>query len=566
LTQLETRKPTLAKPVSSLAEIIQLIPGYDPVKTAEDSWFDEKAAQFKIDFIENCCIHIEGKLAWKPFLLEDWEKAIVANLFGWKRFNDDGVEIRRYRECLIYVPRKNGKTPLLAAIGNAVFFTEDEAGQQNYCAAAEVEQAALVYRHMTGMIDAEPEMNSRCTIYKASKRIVKEADQSFVKVLSKEAKTKHGGNPHLIMVDELHTQPNRDLVDVLTTSMASENRLEPLIIYITTSDFNQPSICNIVHDMACKVRDGVKKDSAFLPVIYEAAITDDWKDPKVWADVNPNLGISVSLAYIKRMCKKAQDEPSFENTFKRLHLNIKTEQDIRWLQMEVWESCNAPVDKNALKGLACWAGLDLSSTSDLTSFALVFRPIDDDGIYRVLLWTWVPGESMEKRYRQDKVPYPTWVRQGFIEETSGNVVDYRRVRQKINEIAKDYSIQEIAFDPYNATQISTELGEEDGFNMVEFRQGDKTMNEPMKNFERLILSGKFAHGGNPVLKWAASNVSIKEGPTGNIKPDKKKSTEKIDPVVATVMGLGRAMFGEVSGSSSYDNYDLEKENDFVEFD
>ncbi len=537
----KTKSKTRVKRGSSpLDKILRLIPGYDPFETAEDCYFDYKAGQLALDFFPEVLKHVKGELRGKPFYLEPWEQAIVANIFGWKR--PDGT--RRYREVLIYLPRKQGKTTLAAGIVCYVLFCDGEPGAEIYSGAADRDQAMLVFAQAEGMVLQDPDLSSMSRVYKASKTIV--VGDSNYRAISAEANTKHGYNTHLAIIDELHAQPNRDLVDVLITSTGA--RRQPLIIHITTADFERESICNEKLMYAEGVRDSIKNqttsdDVAFLPVIYAADIEDDWTDPKIWARVNPNLGVSLSMEYLERECKRAQETPSYENTFKRLHLNIKTEQSVRWLQMAKWNACGDDVDIQSLKGKACWGGLDLSSKSDLTSFVLVFRPDTDCDKYRVLLWSWVPGESMEIRYRRDKAPYPTWVRQGFIEKTEDNGVDYARVRSKINEIGKQYSIQEIAFDPWNATQTAMELGEEDGFVMVECRQGYGTMNEPTKELERLVLSQLLAHGGNPVLRWAAGNVSIKIGDADCIKPDKKKSTEKIDPIVALIMGLWRAMKG-----------------------
>ena len=534
---------------SPLDKVLRLIPGYDPFETAEDCYFDEKSAQLALDFFPEVLTHVKGELKGEPFILEPWEQAIIGNLFGWKR--QDGT--RRYREALIYLPRKNGKTCLAAGIVNYVLFCDGEPGAEIYSGAADRDQAMLVFAQAEGMVRQEPLMDSRATIYKAAKSIV--VGDSSYKAISAEANTKHGYNTHLAIIDELHAQPNRDLVDVLITSTGA--RRQPLIIHITTADFERESICNEKLDYAEKVRDGIIDDVSFLPVIYSADLDADWTDPKVWARVNPNLGVSLSLEYLERECKRAQETPSFENTFKRLHLNMKTEQDVRWLSIESWDACGDEVDAGKLKGKACWAGLDLSTTSDLSVFALIFRPDEDCDKYRALLWCWVPGDSMEERYRKDRVPYPAWERQGFIEKTEGNVVDYDRIREKINEISKEYSIQEIAFDPWNATQTANDLGEKDGFEMVEFRQGFRSLNEPSKELERLVISNRLAHGGNPVLQWAASNVSIKTDPAGNIKPvkpDKQKSIKKIDPIVALIMALGRAMIGvEQKTGSVYDD-------------
>jgi phage terminase large subunit-like protein len=251
----------------------------------------------------------------------------------------------------LYVPRKNGKTPLSAGICNYVLFCDGEPGAQIYSAAAEKEQAALLYRHAVGMITQEPELDSRARIYKGHKSVVLKDDPGSVfKVLSADADTKHGGNSHLVLIDELHAQPNRELVDVLQTSMASANRPQPLLVHITTADFDRESICNEKHDYACKVRDGIIEDESFLPIIYEVTKDDDWKDERVWHKANPNLGVSVSLDYLRRECKRAQDTPTYENTFKRLHLNLKTQNDVRWLQLDRWDACAGPVDPELLSG------------------------------------------------------------------------------------------------------------------------------------------------------------------------------------------------------------------------
>jgi len=539
-TQTDTANPDS----STLDDVLRLIPGYDPFATAGDCLFDEEQARFALDFFPECLKHVKGALAGKPFNLEPWERAIVANTFGWKR--PDGT--RRYREVFIYLPRKNGKTTLAAGIVLLVLYTDGEPGAEVYSAAADRDQATLVFAQAEGMVVQEPELLSRAQIYKTGKSIV--VGGSSYKAISAEANTKHGYNTHLAVIDELHAQPNRDLVDVLVTSTGA--RRQPLIVYITTADFARESICNEKLDYARKVRDGIIEDPSFLPVIFEGLPTDDWTSPEVWARCNPNLGVTIPLDYLERECQRAKETPSYENTFKRLHLNIVTEQEVRWLQMEKWDACAGEQTcqqlVESLKGKACWGALDLSSTSDLTPFALVFKPEFEGDSFKVLLWCWVPGESMERRSRRDKVPYPVWVRQGFIEETSGNVVDYARVRAKVNEVGKVYSIQEIAFDPWGATQLAQEFGEQDGIVMVEMRQGFRTFNEPSKALERFVLDRKLAHGGNPVLRWAASNAVVSTDAAGNIKPDKEHSTEKIDPLVALIMALGRATLGEEAGS------------------
>ena len=527
------------------ADLLSLIPGYDPFATAEwDHYFDAKAAARAVDFFPACLTHIEGALAGKPFVLEPWQKSIIANLFGWKR--GDGT--RRYREAFIFVPRKNGKTPMAAGIALYTLFCDGEKGQQDYCAAAEREQAALVFRHAKGMVENEPELSRRCKIFGGlgQRSITIENEGSFLKVLSADADTKHGGNSHLVIIDELHAQPNRDLVDVLQTSMASKNRRQPLMIYITTSDFDRPSICNEKQDYAEKVRDGVINDAAFLPVVFKAAAGDDWRTVETWKKANPNYGVSVSEEYFKRECERAQNEPTYENTFKRLHLNIRTEQDVRWIQLDAWDKCGAvKFTAEELAGELCNGGLDLSSTTDIAALNLFFP-----NCKRTISFFWVPRDRAEAREKRDRAPYLTWARQGLIELTPGNVIDYQFIRRRLAEIKNKFNIQRVAYDPWNATQFALQLKDQDGFDMVEFRQGYVSMNEPCKQIERMVMGGELQHGGNPVLRWMAGNVTATTDAAGNIKMDKAKSTEKIDGMVALAEAVGISLEG--AGVSIYE--------------
>jgi phage terminase large subunit-like protein len=516
-------------------KLFALLPGYDPAgRAAPGERFVPELAEHALRFFPEQLQFIEGERGGDPFDLEPWQRAIVACLFGWVRA--DGT--RRYRESLIYVPRKNGKTPFCAGMVDLVMFTDGEPGAQIYSAAAEREQAALIFRHAAGMIARNPEMMRRSKIYRTFKSIEYPAEGSIYKALSSEADTKHGLGAHLIIVDELHAHRDGELVDVLKTSTAA--RRQPLVVYITTADYERESVCNRVYDYARKVRDGVVEDSSFLPAIWEASGEDDWTDPKVWAKANPNLGVSVKLDYLARECERARNEPTYENTFKRLHLNIRTQQDIRWLSVEKWAACNDPVDEAALAGRVCYAGLDLSTKVDLTAYVLVFPPTDDDPKWRVLPRFFAPEENAREREKKDRVPYQTWADQGHLTLTPGNVVDYDRVAAALMADAARFQIREVAYDPWNATHLALQLQAE-GATMVEFRQGFGSMSEPTKELERLVISRELAHGGHPVLSWMASHVAVELDAAGNVKLSKRKSTERIDGLVCIVMGLGRAM-------------------------
>lgn len=532
--------------------LLGLLPGYDPFRSPGDSRFDAAEADRAVAFVEECVRHVEGDLAGKPLLLEPWQKAFVGNLFGWKRTDRLGREVRRYKEALLYVPRKNGKSPMCAAIALYVFFCDPERGQQDYVAAASRDQAGMLFRQCRGMIDQEPELASRCRVYGGraeagqSRSIVREEDASFLRVISADANTKHGGNSHLIVVDELHAQPDRELIDVLTTSTASLNRKQTTTIYITTADFDRPSICNEKHDYARKVRDGVIDDPQFLPAVWEADPSDDWADPATWRKANPNLGVSVSEEYLERECKKARSNPSYENTFKRLHLNLKTEQDVRWLPAAVWAGGGGAFDPAVLEGRDCWGGLDFGWRDDYAALALVF---DLDGVWHALAWYWLPREG-----RRDKRAEPTrgFVDAGRVTLTPGNSTDVEAIYSLLRSLRETYTIKKIAIDPANARKQGQDLAE-DGFAVEEFVQSKRNYNEPCRLLESLLKDGKFRHGGDPVLAWMASNVTVEINGLGEIMPKKVRSAEKIDGICALVMALGCALTDPRGSGSVYDS-------------
>jgi phage terminase large subunit-like protein len=538
---------TRAKRRGSFDEgILRLIPGYDPFASAGDCIFDASAARKAVGFFEDCLTFTAGQWKGQPFILQPWQAAIVANLFGWKR--PDGM--RRYREAFIYVPRKCGKSELAGGLGNLLIFTDREPAAQVYCAAADRDQARLVFTAAKTMVQAEPELGRRSRVY--TNAIVVQATGNVLKVISAEAYSKHGINAHGVIIDELHAQPDRELVDVLSTSTGASR--QPLIVHITTADFDRESICNEKYAYACRVRDGILEDSAFLPVIYEAQAGEDWTDPAVWAKANPNLGISVSREYLERECRRAQETPSFENTFKRLHLNLRTQQDIRWLSMETWDTCcgGGPVDEKALEGRECFGGLDLSTTTDISALVLLF--LGKDGMVTVVPRFWIPADNAPRRQRRDRVPYLDWARSGLIEMSPGNVIDYDRICAAINQFKTRFNIREIAIDRWNATQLAVQL-QGDGFEVVTFGQGFKDMTAPTKEWEKLVVSGKLRHGRHPVLRWMASNVAVETDAAGNLKPSKKRSTERIDGIVAGIMALGRALVQPARSASVYQRRD-----------
>ena len=548
---IKTKQPNTSQKSDKWAKILKAIPGYDPYETAGDCTFDDREAEKALGFFRDCLVFIEGEKAGQPFHLELWQQSIVANLFGWKR--PDGT--RRYRESFVYVPRKNGKTPLCAGIVLYGLFCDGEPGAQIYSAAADREQAALTYRHAAGMIARNPAMQDNCKVYRTFKSIEYPATTSIYKALSHEADTKHGLNAHLVIVDELHAHPDGELIDVLATSTAS--RTQPLIIYITTADYDRESECNNKHEYACRVRDGIVDDVSFLPVVYETLQDEDWTDPKIWQKANPNLSVSVSREYLERECKRAQEVPSTENRFKRLHLNMKTEQDVRWLGIDHWDGGNIECTEDDLAGQLCFGGCDLSSNTDTTSLVWVFP--QEDGTVKVLPRIWIPAEGADKREKNDKVPYSLWVRQGHIRTTPGNVVDYEYIQRDIESDWQKFNVAQMAFDRWNFEALRQRLASEgvDEEKLISFGQGFVSMSPAMKELERLLLGKYLLHNDNPAMRWMFSNIAVEMDTTGNVKPSKKKSKGRIDAMVSLIMAVGMlAIHDQDDGRSVYEDRGL----------
>ena len=559
------------------------IPGYDPFRDAEGCWFDAEAAEYYIEFIETCCTHIEGDLAGKPFTLERWEKAIMANLFGWYRFDFLNRTVRRYRKVFIYVPRKNGKTPITAAAHNAVFFLDNEAGQVNNIAAASRDQASKLYRHIDGMIKNEPEMSKRCQRYTTTRSITKN-DNSVTKVIPADDKVAHGDNPHFQAIDELHSQPDRRLYTALTSAMSSANRIQPLLFMVTTADYDRPSVCNEEYNYACKVRDGIVEDPTYLPVIYEAMhlneagrlVEDDWTREDIWYKANPNLGVSKSVDYMREQCRRAREDPALENDFKRLDLNIRVQQAQRIIPMETWDDCaDATVltgEWSQFEGKPCWAALDIGAIRDFVSLVLLFGSDSGDPVqveyedlrgdkqvmnfvrrdYWARHFCWLP-ESPPTRDPRMESQIRVWTQQGHIIRTPGNVVDYDQVGADIARLIRPYALQQFAIDQgFQGMQITQDLQKMFGDEtVVAFRQGILSMAAPFRELMQLLLLGRLHHDGDPVLRWMASNVAAEQR-GGLIKPSKDKSTEKIDGITALTMAIGIAMTAVPKTESVYE--------------
>jgi len=506
---------------------------YDPHSTkSKDYYFDHEAGQRVIDFCESLCTHVKGKKARQPLLLEDWQKTFLRRLFGWRHKT---TGLRRYRQALLEVPRKNGKTTLAAVVGLYMLLCDNEQGGECYLASTTRDQSGILYDIISGMVRQQKALSSRLKILDSRKRLVYQKTNSFLCAIAAEAGAQHGNNASCIVYDELHAAKTRELYDVLQTSTGA--REQPLFLITSTSGWDRHSIMFEIHNYACQVRDGVIDDPTFLPAIYSADEKEDWTDKKTWQKANPNYDVSISHDYLEKECKRAQELPAYENTFRCLHLCQWVEQQTRWLPLSHWQQCQGELPD--LSNVPCYGGLDLSNTRDLSSFSLVW-PLD--GNVYVKTWSWMPKENARERIKTDRVPYDIWAKEGHVIQTDGNVIDYRSILETIRNLATEYDVRTIAYDRYNACPVVLELQAE-GLDMVAFGQGYVSMSAPSKELEKRILEHTIIHDGNPLMTWAVSNVSCATDPAANIKPVKPehKDSKRIDPVVATVMALGMVL-------------------------
>ena len=515
------------------------IQGYDPWKDADEFTFDLNVAKKVCDFFPTHFKHGKGEFAKKPFVLEPWEQKIIGHTFGWKR--KDGT--RRYRKMFLYVPKKNGKTQLAAGIALILMVADDEPGAEIYSASGDKDQAALIFEAASYMVENDEKLKSHIQVLPGYKMMRFPVNQSYWKVLSSDAKTKHGPNIHGLILDELHIFNGHELIDTLVRGII--NRRQPLICYLTTADYARVSPCNEMLDYAKQVRDGIIDDKHFLPIVYETDKEADYASEKVWKSANPNYGITVHKDYFVDAVKEIKVRPSKENSFKRLHLNLQTNQERKWMDMHEWDACGQTLKKEDLIGKKCFVTVDLASTMDIVAECLYFPEY-----YAALFEFWVPARTAEK-----KAEYELWHKQGYINIAPGKVIDYDLIRSDIIDKNDIYNIQSIGYDPWNASQLALKLGDEDGFRMIKFRQGYVSMNEPSKEMEKLVAKHKLVHFGNPVLRWMATNVQIESDKHENIKPVKpdKDSPQKIDGIVALVMGVGLSIMEKDEGDSVFDS-------------
>lgn len=506
-------------------------------------YFDKKAAMRAIHFIEKLK-HTKGEWAGQQFRLEPWQQFVLWNIFGWK--NADGT--RRFRYAYIEIARKNGKTALSAGIGLYMLFADGESRPEVYSAATVKDQAKICFSDAVEIVKAT-DLKNYLTPYRNS--IVYELKGGTMKPLSSDYGTHDGLNPSCGIIDEFHAHKDSGMFDVIKSAFGA--RRQPLMFIITTAGFDKSGVCYAYRENVIKVLRGVNEDDSLFGIIYTLDDKSEWDDPKMWIKANPNLGVSLSADYLADQVKDAKNRPEAVRNVMTKNVDLWVDAERTWILDDVWQKCISTTAPADLKGCACWGGLDLSNVSDITAYVLLFHENDR---FQLLPHFWIPEEKMLEKIRKENINYDKWVAEGYVAVTPGNVIDYDFVKADILRIVADYDLRTSAYDRWNSSQTIIDLQNE-GMECNPFGQGYGSMSAPTKEFEKLVLTGKLEHFGNPVLRWMLASTLVKTDPAGNIKPDKEKSTQKIDGIVASIMALGEWMTAQANDESNpYENRGL----------
>lgn len=510
---------------------------FDDLDNALDKgWhFDKKAASRAIRFIESLK-HTKGEWAGQKFLLEPWQQFIVWNLFGWKL--SDGT--RRFRYAYIEIARKNGKTALSAGIGLYMLFADGESRPEVYSAATVKDQARICFSDAAEIVKVT-DLKKYLTVFRNS--ITYEGKGGLFKPLSSDYGTHDGLNPSCGIIDEYHAHKDSGMFDVIKSAFGA--RKQPLMFIITTAGFNKNGACYAYRQNVIKVLRGVNQDDSLFAIVYTLDKKEEWDNPKMWIKANPNLGVSISPDYLAGQIMDAKNRPEAVRNVMTKNVNLWVDAEKTWILDDAWMKCIGQTDPASLQGCDCWGGLDLSNVSDITAYVMLFH---ENGKFQVLPFFWIPEEKMLEKISKENINYDKWVAEEYVKVTPGNVVDYDFVKADILRIVADYNLKSSAYDRWNSSQTIIDLSNE-GMEFSPFGQGFGSMSAPTKQFETLVLSGDLEHFGNPVLRWMLSSTVVKTDPAGNKKPDKEKSVQKIDGIVASIMALGEWMTANANNDS-----------------
>jgi phage terminase large subunit-like protein len=579
-----------------------------------DVVWDLEAALHRINFFRDVLRLNGGQFEGKPFVLEPLQAFVVGSIFGWML--RDGR--RRFNTAYMEIAKGWGKSPLAAGVGHCMMFADDEARAEIYSAAVKKDQAMILFRDAVAMRDQSPHLAARLVKSGVGEKCWNLADHqtgSWFRPISSDEDSQSGPRPHCALVDEVHEHKSSVVIDMLSAGF--KTRRNPLMFMITNSGFDRESVCWRWHEYVTKILKGTaENDNVFGMIctldacekhwlegqeqpVDNCKKCDDWAtEGPHWRKANPNLGVSIMPEYLRAQVRKGLDMPAEQNTVRRLNFGFWTNQATRWLSMQAWDLCNAPIDYDKLRGRQCIMGLDLANKIDIAALVLLFPPEklalqapaavegamnraptpdhehDSDTItyaaidiekltedFVVVPYFFIPRDTITEAMRRDDVPYDAWVREGLMEATEGNVIDYEAIKRRIKLLNDVHPIRVVrqdnaayhllGFDPWNAQEFSNDMQARHSINMIKVGQGYRDLSEPTKEMGRLIRARKVRHGGHPVLRWMADNMIVRIDPAGNIKPDKEKSKKKIDGIVALIIALALAIRHQGDGRSVY---------------
>ena len=476
--------------------------------------------------------HAKGPLAGQPIHLEPWQVFILTTVFGWVK--PDGK--RRFRRAYIEVPRGSGKSALSSAVALYMLAADGEGGAEVYSLATTRDQARIVFGDAQAMARQSAGFRSRFGVGVGAHNIHVLASGSKFEALSAEGSTRDGLNIHLGCIDELHAHKTRTVYDVVETGTGKRDN--SLLWVITTAGSNRSGICYEIRTFVTRLLDGVLADDSQFGIVYGLEDGDDWTLEESLIKANPNWGISVRPEVLAPLQAKAMQMPSAVNNFKTKHLNEWVNADTAWMDMRSWDRCaDQGLDIESYAGQPCWIGLDLASKTDIAALLLVFAHLEIDGGFAVFGRYYLPEDTV---HATGNSQYPGWMGSGRLTVTPGNVIDFSWIEADLIDFASRFAIQAVAFDPFQATQLSTRMLAE-GLPMIEVRPTVLNFSEPMKTLEALVLQCRLIHDGDPVLGWMVSNVVAHLDAKDNIYPRKERPENKIDGIVALIMALSRAI-------------------------
>lgn len=532
---------------------------YSWIENAETKGYilDHANGMHVIDFFVEFLEHTKGQKAGDSFVLSPYQQFTLYNIFAWKKENKKGELVRVIKTIYEKVARKNGKTAVLAGLGLYCQAFDDEEAPEIYVGATKEAQAKVLWEQAYQYVFKCNKLR-RIGFKNTQREIRFNRNLGTFRFLGGDSKTLDGLNPSVAIIDEYHAHKDDGVREVLESAMGA--RKQPLMYIITTAGFNVASVCKHYEDVCKEILDQLKEDNSTLIMIHEPDEGDNWEEDNTWIKANPNIGESINIDYLKTEYTKAVNQPSKAPNFKTKHVNLWVDAPSVWIPMKIWNKNKVdsiPIEK--FKKFGSFRAIDLSTTTDITADIILSEP-DEDGCRYIKPYFYCPADTIDKRSKEDRVPYRYWRDQGYITATPGNTIDYTYLEDSVLATYHDHNVKRIEMDQWNASQVANNLTEK-GLDVSFFSQQIATISFPTKQFEKLVYEGKIKHDGNPVLTWMLSGCIIYRDANENIKVHKGQShsgTKRVDGIIACIMALGGSLTGETeSNKSQYNDPDVE---------